>query len=105
MDSSMLALVPGFLEVLQETIIDLAKGVNTRNAELVREVSSRMRGQGKTFGLSNLERMASCVERAAEAGDQEAIGDLAEELLNLSNRYLTTLRLTHQDWEKSAGAN
>ncbi|MDL2307071.1 hypothetical protein LJC48_03465 [Desulfovibrio sp. OttesenSCG-928-C06] len=101
MDSSMLSFIPGFLEVLQETITDLAKGVNSRNATLVQDVSLRMRIQGETFGLSNLERMASCVERAAEAEDQEAIGDLAEELLNLGNRYLTTLRLTYQDWEKN----
>jgi hypothetical protein len=100
MDAAMLSYLPDFLIVLKEALSELSSAVLTGDAALVGELAGRMEKQGSSYGLNNLERMAACVKRAADAGDQEAIRDLSEELMNLVRRYLPLLRITYDDHTK-----
>ncbi len=101
MDATMVPLLPGFLIVLEDTLEDLQKARGRSDTMQVQEVAARMAGQGGTYGLNPLERMARCVERAAEAGDKEAVNDLSEELLSLGKRYLTSLKLTYDEYVRN----
>lgn len=96
MDSAMVPMIPGFLDVMRENLQALEDGVAGMKFAQVQEVTARMQSQSKTYGLSNLERMAACVERAAQAKDREAVSDLSEELALMCRRYLNSLRETHE---------
>lgn len=101
MESDMVPLIPGLLIVLEDSLNDLAEARLKLDVEFVKELAGRIAGQGNTFGLNTLERMARCVERAAEAGDREAVRDFSDELLSLGRRYLSSLGETHQGYLKT----
>ena len=100
MEAEMVPLIPGLLIVLEDSLEELESARQKNDLEQAREVAGRMAGQGKTFGLSTLERMARCVEKAAGAGDAEATRDFAEELASVGRRYLASLKETHEDYLK-----
>lgn len=100
MEGEMVPLIPGLLVVLEESLGDLSQARVKPDAKEVQEISGRLAGQGNAFGLSTLERMARCVERAAEAEDVEAIRDFSDELLSLGRRYLGVLKSTHAEYSK-----
>jgi HPt (histidine-containing phosphotransfer) domain-containing protein len=100
MASAMVPMIPGFLDVMREDLRTLEDGVAGMKFAQVQEVTARMQSRSRTYGLSNLERMAACVERAAQAKDREAVNDLAEELALMCRRYLNSLRKTHDNASK-----
>jgi HPt (histidine-containing phosphotransfer) domain-containing protein len=100
MVSAMVPMIPGFLDVMRENLRALEDGVAGMSFAQVQEVTARMQSQSRTYGLSNLERMAACVERAAQAKDREAVSDLAEELALMCRRYLNSLQETHASASK-----
>jgi CheY-like chemotaxis protein len=100
MASALVPMIPGFLDVMREDLRTLEDGVAGMKFAQVQEVTARVQSRSRTYGLSNLERMAACVERAAQAKDREAVGDLAEELALMCRRYLNSLRETHDNASK-----
>lgn len=100
MEADMVPLIPGLLQVFQDAINDLAQARVHPDIAQIKEIAVRMAGQGSTFGLHTLERMARYVERAADAGDLEAIRDFSDELLAIGRRYYGILVETHEDYLK-----
>lgn len=101
-DASLLPLLPGFVLVLDDSLKDIEKGIQDGDCLTVSGAASRISGQSSTFGLTNLERMASCVERAAQAEDLEAVRDLSGELANMTTKYRDALKETHKQYMRKA---
>lgn len=68
-----------------------------KNAAGIAESTAMIAQDAENFGLRLLARMAKCVERAAGAGDMNALSDLLPELANAVERNRITLsqRKTH----------
>lgn len=63
----------------------------TRNTAGIAESTAMIAQDAENFGLRLLARMAKCVERAAGAGDMNALADLLPELGNAVERNRITL--------------
>ncbi|GFM33021.1 ATP-binding protein [Desulfovibrio subterraneus] len=99
LDASLLPLVPGLLENIDEALADAHRSVRKGSPLGVQEAAGRLAGTASSFGLRVLERMARCVERAAQADDLDAILNLLPELENMAqrnNRALTDIYRMHK---------
>lgn len=65
---------------LDEAMNDASKAFASRNCEGVEKATAKIATLSDDVGLRILSRMASCVERAAEANDMTALADLLPEL-------------------------
>lgn len=65
---------------LDAAMNDASKAFTGRNCEGVEKATARIATLSDNVGLRILSRMASCVERAAEANDMTALADLLPEL-------------------------
>ncbi|UZP67389.1 ATP-binding protein [Desulfovibrio mangrovi] len=108
LDSSLLPLVPGLLESIDEALADAHRSVRNGSPLGVQEAAGRLAGTASSFGLRVLERMARCVERAALADDLDAILNLLPELENMAqrnNRALTDIYRMHKAMSASEDRN
>jgi HPt (histidine-containing phosphotransfer) domain-containing protein len=93
----MLPLVPGLIYEFGDAMKDAARGREEKNPMMVREAAERIAGKALNFGLTKLERMARCVERAAAADDVEPMECVLEDLEQWVTRYKEALRVMHRD--------
>ncbi len=94
-EDAVIRLIPGLIVALEQNIAEACEGRDSNQPLLVQEAASRLAAKAGAFGLPVLERMARCVERAAEAKDPEAIRDLIVELENMCKRYTKSLAVCH----------
>lgn len=96
-NADMLPFVPGLIYELGDAVTDALRGQEEKSCLLVQGAVERLAGKAAAFGLEGLERVARCVERAAAADDSDAVGDLLNELVALTERYKEALRLCHRN--------
>lgn len=92
----MLPLVPGLIHELSDAMQDAAKGREKKSPILVQGAAERIAGKAESFGLTKLERMARCVERAAAADDIEPMECVLADLENWVARYKEALQKLHR---------
>ena len=93
----MLPLVPGLIIELSDAMADAARGREEKSPLLVQEASERVAGKAASFGLTRLERMARCVERAAAADDIEPMECVLADLEAWVDRYKEALEKLHRE--------
>ena len=95
----MLPLIPGLIVELSDAMEDAARGRDAKSPMLVQEAAERVAGKAEHFGLTRLERMARCVERAAEADDIEPMECVLADLENWIARYKEALQKLHREMQ------
>lgn len=75
-----LRLVPQVLESLDAAIWAAKEGLAEENCLTVSQACLRLAAVAANHNLENLDRIARCVDRAAQANDLEAVNDLLAEL-------------------------
>ena len=93
----MLPLVPGLIHELSDAMQDAAKGREEKSPMLVQEAAERIAAKAESFGLTKLERMAKCVERAAAADDIEPMECVLADLESWVARYKEALQKLHRE--------
>lgn len=93
----MLPLVPGLIHDLSDAMRDAARGRDEKSPLLVQEAAERVAGKAEAFGLTKLERMARCVERAAAADDIEPMECVLADLESWVGRYKDALQKLHRE--------
>lgn len=91
LDPEALPLIPGLLHTLEDALSDILAARDQGNSILVQEAAARLAGKAEHFDLARLGKFARCVERAAEAGDMEAVQTLLEDLAPVTRRYMAAL--------------
>lgn len=84
------------LRRLDAAMEDAQRAFKSRNCPGVGEAATRIANDSDAFGLRVLARMASCVERAANANDMNALHDLLPELAVAVERNRITLNPHNQ---------
>ncbi len=84
------------LHRLDAAMEDAQRAYKGRNCRIVGEAARRIASDSDAFGLRVLARMASCVERAANASDMNALRDLLPELAVAVERNRITLNPRNQ---------
>jgi hypothetical protein len=87
LDPDALPFLPGLADALTGAFQDAAKGMDELRLPLVQEASARMASRAEHFGLNRLGRLARCLERAAEAQDEEASRTILEDLRRAVPQY------------------
>lgn len=93
----MLPLVPGLIVEMTDAMQDAARGREEKSPLLVREAAERIAQKAERFGLTRLERMARCVERAASADDIEPMECVLQDLEAWVGRYKGALQRLHRE--------
>lgn len=93
----MMPLIPGLIHELTDALSDAATGREEKSPLLVQEAAERIAGKAESFGLTRLERMARCVERAAAADDVEPMECVLDDLASWVERYKKALSTLHRD--------
>lgn len=73
-------LLPGYLAARQREIPELRALLAERNLDGIRRIAHRLKGTGGTYGVAELTRLGDHIESAAQAGDEEAIRELLDQL-------------------------
>jgi hypothetical protein len=79
-DPEQLNLVPQVLESLYAAVWAAKEGLAEENCLAVSQSCMDLASIAANYDLENLERIAQCVDRAAQANDLEAVRDLLSEL-------------------------
>ncbi|MDR1685467.1 MAG: hypothetical protein LBR82_03325 [Desulfovibrio sp.] len=87
LDPDALPLLPGLTGALADALQDAEKGRDEKRLALVQEAAARMASRAEHFGLNRLGRLARCLERAAEARDEEASVTILEDLRRAAQQY------------------
>jgi len=98
LDILVLPLTPGLIIALKDIMREIEQGAGHGQGILIQEASGRLAGKAEAFGLVKLGRVAHCVERAAEAGDLEAVYTLLEDLGPMIDRYVQSLQDCFNDF-------
>jgi CheY-like chemotaxis protein len=94
----MMPLIPGLIYELTDAIADAARGREEKSPILVQKAAERVVGKAEEFGLTRLERMARCVERAAAADDVEPMECVLDDLVSWVERYKEALAKLHREY-------
>jgi CheY-like chemotaxis protein len=86
-----LPLAPGLIHALRDSMRDAVSAGREGNSILVQEAAARMADKAEHFELHKLGKVARYVERAAEAGDMEAMEALLGDLQSVTGRYVNAL--------------
>ena len=92
----MVPLIPGLIVELTDAMKDADKGKKEKSPLLVQQAAERVAGKAESFGLTRLERMARCVERAAAADDIEPMECVLGDLETWIVRYKEALLQLHR---------
>ncbi len=87
--------IPQLIARLDAAIQDAQQGFKNRRCIVVGEAAERIASDSDAFGFRVLARMARCVERAAKAGDLQALQDLLPELAVAVERNRIALTPRH----------
>ena len=90
-DRELVPLIPELIKNLTAALRDASRGKRDDEPEAVEKACHRLASVAGMHGLKATQRIASCVERAAEARDREAIADLLSELELTVNRNIKAL--------------
>jgi CheY-like chemotaxis protein len=91
LDPDALPFLPGLADALTGALQDAEKGMDDKKPALVQEAAARMASRAEHFGLHRLGRLARCLERAAEAQDEEAARTILEDLRRTARQYEAAL--------------
>lgn len=97
-DATLLPLIPGLINALNDALIDARQGRDSGRTILVQEAAGRLASRAEVFGLQKLGKIGRCVERAAEADDLEAVSTLLEDLDIITKRHVVALQETFQSF-------
>ena len=92
LDILVLPLTPGLIIALQDIMREIQQGAEHGQSIFIQEAAGRLAGKAEVFGLVKLGKIAHCVERAAEAGDLEAVQTLLDDLGPMVSRYVQSLQ-------------
>jgi CheY-like chemotaxis protein/HPt (histidine-containing phosphotransfer) domain-containing protein len=81
-DPELVELAPKFLARCRETVAELHGAVEARNLEAARRIGHSLFGTGSSYGFAEIGTFGREIERAAHAGDPDALRILAEQLDN-----------------------
>jgi CheY-like chemotaxis protein len=87
LDPDALPFLPGLADALAGALQDAVKGMAEKRLALVQEAAARMASRAEHFGLNRLGRLARCLERAAEARDEEASRTILEDVRRAAPQY------------------
>ena len=97
-DAALLPLVPTLLTSLSELLNEIMVHHEEGESLFVQQAAAKISDKTETFGLIKLSRIASCVERAAEADDHEAVDTLLGDLTPMMTRYLNSLEKCYHNY-------
>ena len=97
-DVTLLPLVPSLITSLSELLNEMLVRHEDKQTIMVQQIASNFVEKTESFGLSKLSKIASCIERAAEADDLEAVDALLEDLTPLVQKYSDSLGKCYQSY-------
>lgn len=95
LDTALIPLIPGLQINLADSLNEIETSLQQKNSQEVKNAANAISATADSFGLKSLERMAKCVERAAQANDLEAISALLPDLQNLLEKTQKALEDIH----------
>ena len=98
LDATVIPLAPGIIFALGDILKDVEEAQTNGSAMLMQDATARLAGKAEHFGLHKLGKIARCVERAAEAGDMEAVSTLYEDLAPVTRRYIDAIQECFQNF-------
>lgn len=87
-DPSLAELTPKFLANCRHIADEIRRAIESGDVALPRRVGHSLRGTGSSYGFDGIALIGGEIERAAGAGDMEALRTLAERL----DRYVARVR-------------
>lgn len=79
-DKDLEDLIPGFMQRRREDVASIRASLSAGDLDKVRITGHSMKGTGGGYGFEELSRIGSELEKAAQAGDADAISSLAVRL-------------------------
>ena len=80
LDAELTKLVPDYVAARRLELPVLRALLADHRLEEVRRIAHRMKGTGATYGLSEVTRLGSEIESAAQAGNEREIHELLDQL-------------------------
>ena len=107
MNTQMLPLVPGLILALRDALNVSEKATQENSMPAIQEAMETLRQKAAVFQLEKLEKMASCVQRAATAGDTEAVTTLMDDMRSFVLRHISAVEECFKNYlaETTEGAN
>ncbi|WP_027187681.1 response regulator [Desulfovibrio cuneatus] len=107
MNAQMLPLVPGLILSLRDALSMCEKAAQDNAMPAMQEAMETIRQKAAVFQLEKLEKMASCVQRAAAANDSEAVTTLMDDMRSFALRHITAVEECFKNYlaETAEGAN
>ena len=90
-NSQMLPLAPGLILSLRDALGMCEKAAQDKSMPAMKEAMETISQKAAVFQLEKLEKMASCVQRAAAANDSEAVATLMEDMRSFVLRHITAV--------------
>ena len=75
-DKDLEDLIPGFMQRRREDVASIRASLSAGDMDKVRITGHSMKGTGGGYGFDELSRIGSKLEKAAQAGDADAISSL-----------------------------
>lgn len=91
MNAQMLPLAPGLILALRDALGMCEEAARNSSLPAMQEAMETIRQKAAVFQLEKLEKMASCVQRAAAANDGEAVSTLMEDMRSFVLRHITAV--------------
>jgi hypothetical protein len=79
-DHRLVDLAPKFLAYCRLTVNEIREAADSGNFEVPRRIGHSLIGAGGSYGFDEINLIGAEIERAARAGDREALRKLAERL-------------------------
>ena len=90
-NAQMLPLAPGLILSLRDALAMCEKAAQDNSIGAVQEAMETISQKAAVFQLDKLEKMASCVQRAAAANDSEAVSTLMEDMRSFVLRHIAAV--------------
>jgi HPt (histidine-containing phosphotransfer) domain-containing protein len=87
-DSRIAGLLPKFLAHCRQNVGEIRGAIEANNLEIARRIGHSLMGAGSSYGFDEIGSIGQEVERAARAGDVDALRGLIERL----DGYLARVR-------------
>ena len=85
-DSTLMELIPGFLDNRRDDITTMDGAVEQGDFETIRVLGHDMKGSGGGYGFDGITDIGQSLEQAAKDQDQTEIRKLVQELVNYVER-------------------
>ena len=106
-NAQMLPLAPGLVLSLRDALAMCDKATQDNSIGAIEEAMETISQKAAVFQLDKLEKMASCVQRAAAAKDSEAVATLMEDMRTFALRHIAAVEECFRNYmdESAEGAN